>query len=104
MRPWHLSFFALLCVTGCESTPAANPESVTQPRSAQFHCSGGQGLQVETLGSTVNVTKDDGTVVALTAQPAGSRSRFAEGINAIVFDGRDALFMQTGKDALECKR
>lgn len=100
----YLAVSALI-LSACQSTPSSvDPDSIAQPRNATFYCPGGETLQVESLGSSVTVTRQDGSVVALPALPAGSRSRYSEGQTALVFDGRDALFMITGKPPMECKR
>lgn len=95
----------ILLLAACQSTPTGiDPESVTQPPQSTFRCTGGATLKVASLGSSVNVTQDNGNVIALPALPAGSRSRYSEGQAALVFNGREALFMVTGKPPLECKR
>ena len=95
----------MLILAACQSTPSnVDPESIAQPRKAQFRCNDGQVLQVESLGSSVNVSKEDGSVIALPALPVGSRSRYSEGQTALVFNGREALLMTTGKPPMECKR
>ena len=95
----------LVLLAACQSAPSGiDPESVTQPPHSTFRCAGGATLKVESLGSSVNVTQDNGNVIALPALPAGSRSRYSEGQAALVFNGREALFMVTGKPPLECKR
>jgi hypothetical protein len=95
----------LLLLTACQSTTSGiDPESVTQPPQSTFRCTGGATLKVESLGSSVNVTQDNGNLIALPALPAGSRSRYSEGQAALVFNGREALFMVTGKPPLECRR
>jgi membrane-bound inhibitor of C-type lysozyme len=94
-----------ILLAACQSTPSGiDPESVTQPRQSTFRCTGGAKLEVESLGSSVKVTQDNGSVLALPALPTGSRSRYSEGQAALVFNGREALFMITGKPPLECKR
>jgi membrane-bound inhibitor of C-type lysozyme len=105
IRPFVL--LSLMMLAACQSSSSggvADPDSVSQPRNAQFRCDNGQALQVESLGASVNVTKEDGSIVALPALPTGSRSRYSEGQTALVFDGRNALYMETGKQPLECKR
>jgi hypothetical protein len=95
--------FALL-LAACQSTTSGiDPDSIAQPPKSTFRCTGGVALEVENLGSSVNVTSPAGASVSLQAL-AGSRSRYAEGQTAMVFNGREALFMVTGKTPLECKR
>ena len=98
-------FLLFLLLASCQSTPTGiDPESVTQPPKSTFFCKGGAKLEVESAGSSVNVTTDNGSVLKLPSLPAGSRSRYSEGQAALVFNGREALFMITGKPPLECKR
>jgi hypothetical protein len=93
-----------LLLAACQSTTSGiDPESVTQPPKSTFRCKGGVALEVESLGSSVKVTSPEGASVSLPAL-SGSRSRYAEGQTAMVFNGREALFMVTGKTPLECKR
>ena len=93
-----------LLAAACQSAPSGiDPESVTQPPLSTFRCTGGVALKVENLGSSVNVTSNSGASVSLPAL-SGSRSRYSEGQTAMVFNGREALFMVTGKPPLECKR
>lgn len=95
----------LILAAGCQSAPSGiDPESVTQPPLSTFRCTGGAALKVENAGSKINVTQDNGSVLTLPALPSGSRSRYSEGQTALVFNGRDALFMVTGRPPLECKR
>jgi membrane-bound inhibitor of C-type lysozyme len=104
IRRYLLLTLTMLAACQSSSGGVADPDSVSQPRNAQFRCDNGQSLQVESLGASVNVTKADGSVTALPALPTGSRSRYSEGQTALVFDGRNALYMETGKQPLECKR
>jgi membrane-bound inhibitor of C-type lysozyme len=94
-----------IALAGCQSSGSSiDPENVAQPRAAKFRCIGGQSIAVENLGSKVNVTTPEGAIVELPSLPAGSRSRYSEGQTALVLNGRDALFMTTGRTPLECKR
>jgi hypothetical protein len=94
----------LLLLAACQSAPSGiDPDSVSQPPKSTFRCTGGVALEVENLGSSVNVTSPSGASVSLPAL-AGSRSRYSEGQTAMVFNGREALFMVTGKSPLECRR
>jgi hypothetical protein len=95
----------MLLIAACQSTTTSgiDPDGVAQPPKSTFRCTGGVALQVESLGSSVKVTSPEGVSVSLPAL-AGSRSRYSEGQTAMVFNGREALFMVTGKTPLECKR
>ncbi len=105
MKSLRFGLMALISVSGCQSSGTSiDPENVQQPRSAKFRCSGGQSIAVENLGSKVSVTTPEGGIVELPSLPAGSRSRYSEGQAALVLNGRDALFMVTGRPPIECKR
>jgi membrane-bound inhibitor of C-type lysozyme len=105
MKPLRFVLFLPLAFAGCQSSGSSiDPDNVAQPRSAKFRCDSGQSIAVENLGSKVNVTTPEGATVELPSLPAGSRSRYSEGQTALVLNGRDALFMITGRPPLECKR
>jgi membrane-bound inhibitor of C-type lysozyme len=105
MKLLRFAFLISIACAGCQSAgPNIDPDNVSQPRSAQFRCAGGQSISVENLGSKVNVTTSEGATVELPSLPAGSRSRYSEGQTALVLNGRDALLMVTGRAPLECKR
>lgn len=100
-----LVLLAFMVLASCQSSPSLkDPDTEPQPRSAQFNCDNGEAIRVENLGGSVNLTKADGSVIVLPALPDGSRSRYSEGQTALVFDGRTALFMETGQSPLQCKR
>jgi membrane-bound inhibitor of C-type lysozyme len=100
--------FALLvpiAISACQSSGSSiDPENVAQPRSAKFRCSGGQSITIENIGNKVKVTTPEGGTVELPSFPAGSRSRYSAEQTALVLNGRDALFMITGRAPLDCKR
>jgi membrane-bound inhibitor of C-type lysozyme len=105
MKLSRFAFLISIVCVGCQSSgQSIDPDNVSQPRSARFLCADGQSISVENLGSKVNVTTAEGAIVELPSLPAGSRSRYSEGQTALVLNGRDALFMSTGKAPLECKR
>jgi membrane-bound inhibitor of C-type lysozyme len=105
MKHLRFALLPLIALAGCQSTGSViDPDNVAQPRSATFRCAGGQSIAVENLGSKVNVTTPEGGTLELPSLPAGSRSRYSEGQTALVLNGRDALFMITGRTPLECKR
>lgn len=105
MKLSRFAFLISIVCAGCQSSgPSIDPDNVSQPRSAQFRCAGGQSIAVENLGNKVNITTPEGEKVELPSLPSGSRSRYSEGQTALVLNGRDALFMITGKAPLECKR
>jgi hypothetical protein len=67
-------FLPMLLIAACQSAPSGiDPDSIAQPPKSTFRCTGGVALEVENLGSSVNVTSPAGTSVSLPAL-AGSWS------------------------------
>jgi membrane-bound inhibitor of C-type lysozyme len=93
-----------LVASACQSTPTADPETVTLPAISQYRCGVSDPLIVKNNGTSVTIVKPNGESIDLPAVEPGSKSRFGAGVVAIVFDGRSALFMETGKPPLDCKR
>lgn len=106
MKAHRFSFLSLVILTSCQSTgPSAyNVPEVAQPPISTFRCGGGQTLTVRNYGTSVNITRDDGTSIELPAVANNSKSRFSKEQTAIVFDGPTALFMTTGKPPMDCRR
>jgi membrane-bound inhibitor of C-type lysozyme len=105
MKLTRFACLVIVALAGCQSSGSSiDPDNVAQPRSAKFRCADGQSISVENLGAKVSVTTPGGATVELPSLPAGSRSRYSEGQTALVLNGRDALFMITGREPLECKR
>lgn len=105
MKTSHaLALVPLLIVNACQSTPAVDPESVTLPPLSNYRCGVSDPLIVKNNGGSVTVIKPSGQSMELLAVEPGSKSRFGADNVAIVFDGRSALLMETGKAPLDCKR
>jgi hypothetical protein len=94
----------LLALSACQTEPKADPETVTLPAISQYRCGVTDPLIVKNNGSSVTVVKPNGQSLELPAVEPGSKSRFGADNIAVVFDGRSALFMETGKPPLDCKR
>ena len=75
-----------------------------QPAMATWRCDGGGRMTVRRVGETVQVSSPRGVDVTLPASPPGSRERYGEGLYAVVFNGREALWFVTGKPPLNCRR
>jgi hypothetical protein len=102
-----LRFILLLpfALSACQSTSTGyDPESFTLPSSSRYNCGEGKAISVQNHGDSVTIVKPDGASIYLPAVEPGSKSRFGEAIGAIVFDGPTALFMETGKTPLNCRR
>lgn len=100
----------LFALNGCVSpettgTVAGSEEGeAVQPRMATYQCGEGAAVTVENLGESVRVAGPDGTTVELPAAPSDQRSRFGLASEAIVLDGREALYMAGGSEPLTCLR
>ncbi len=99
---------AVAATASCTSSPQTGIGGGTgtraQPSSAAYRCDGGETLRIENQRSSVTVVKSDGTRIDLPASPPGSRVRYGEPPYALVFDGRELLYFQTGKTPLSCRR
>ncbi len=110
MKTNRLLLAALACallLAGCVSGPSDLDGTLSagpQPRKASWRCDEGATLTVENLGSQIKVVTPEGTEVVLPASPPGQNARYGEGMLALVFDGREALWFVTGKTPLTCKR
>jgi membrane-bound inhibitor of C-type lysozyme len=96
----------LVSLSACQSasTAALEPDTFKLPPQSRYSCDGGEAIGVTNKGSMVTLTRADGSTLDLPAVEPGSSSRFSAGQVAVVFDGRNALLMDTGKPPLDCKR
>lgn len=88
---------------GCASGNAGGETATKQPRKAVYRC-GGQSLTVENAGSSLTITTPDGAVSVLPASPSGQNARYGDQNQALVLDGREALWMAAGHAPADCKR
>lgn len=108
MRPIRLVLTALLapflsaCLADGTNLGATAPDA--QPVLATWRCDGGGTMTVRRVGEAVEVSSPRGVDVTLPASPPGSRERYGEGLYAVVFNGREALWFVTGKPPLNCRR
>jgi hypothetical protein len=101
-----------IAVASCQSDEAkteatvasAESTSEAQPRMASYTCAGGALVTVENLGSSVRVVGPEGESLDLPASPATQRNRYGQASDAIVLEGREALFMRRGHEPLTCMR
>lgn len=106
MKPLRFALILPFALSACQSVATTGLEQDTfkLPPQSRYTCDGGEALGIVNKGSMVTVTRGNGTTMDLPAVEAGSSSRFSAGQVALVFDGRNALFMDTGKPPLECRR
>ncbi|WP_353644090.1 hypothetical protein [Mesorhizobium sp. WSM2239] len=101
-----------IAVASCQSDEAkteatvasAESTSEAQPRMASYTCAGGALVTVENFGSSVRVVGPEGESLDLPASPATQRNRYGLASDAIVLEGREALFMRGGHEPLTCMR
>ena len=108
MKAIRLFFPVVLApvLAGCVSEGAALRPLPTdaQPALATWRCEGGGTMTVRRVGDAIEVSSPRGVDVTLPASPPGSRERYGEGLYAVVFNGREALWFVTGKSPLNCRR
>lgn len=75
-----------------------------QPRVATYKCGSGSAITVENRGDSVHVVGTNGEEVDLPAAPAAQRSRYGAGADAIVIEGREALYMHGRQPPITCMR
>lgn len=100
-----LSLLFLLSLSACQSSTAVlEPDTFRLPSQSRYACDNGEMLAIDKKPGQISVARADGTVLELAAVESGSESRFSHGQVAVVFDGSNALYMDTGKPPMECKR
>jgi hypothetical protein len=108
-----LCVFVATALTACTTGPSrktTGPASETsdqtsaQPAMATYNCADGSMITIQNLGSSVRIQGVGDDVVDLPAAPATQRSRYGEQPYALVLDGRDALYMKSGDEPLNCTR
>ena len=101
-----LAVCAMAAVSCTSGSGGSAPEVVgqMQPAGATYRCDGGEALRIENRRSSVTVAKSDGTRIDLPASPPDSRARYGEPPYALVLDGREALYIETGKTPMNCRR
>lgn len=98
---------ALMACTGVgtlDSSKNKRASGATQPRYASFDCGRGRKLVVENFRTSVIVIPPTGESVELLPSPPGSKTRYSEGQDTLIVEGRNAFWFRTGKTPLDCKR
>jgi hypothetical protein len=106
MKFVRFALVAALAIAGCQSAPekALDVDNFQLPLKSAFVCNNGETINIENKGSLITVSRGDGSTRDLPAVQGGGNSRFSEGQVAVVFDGNSALYMDTGKPPMECRR
>lgn len=86
------------------SAAAPVAAEAAQPRMATYKCGGSGTITVENRGDSVHVVGTDGDEVDLPAAPVTQRSRYGAGADAIVIEGREALYMHGRHPPVTCMR
>ena len=101
----RFAFLALVIISGCQSTEKTlDVDNFRLPLKSAYVCDNGETINIDNNGSMITVTRSDGSTKDLPAVQGGGNSRFSEGQVALVFDGNSALYMDTGKPPMECRR
>ena len=106
----------IICLTaflsGCvaEQTSSVRTSSTDQqvtsnlqPRLATYRCGDGD-MTIEISDSSAHVVDPRGLQADLMASPPGQRNRFSDAFNALVVEGKEALWMANRKEPLTCQR
>ncbi len=78
-------------------------KEVAQPATATYNCADGSMMTIRNLGTSIRVVGPD-EEEELPASPANQRSRYGQGVDAIVLDGREALVVKGRHSPLTCTR
>lgn len=78
-------------------------KEVAQPARATYSCADGSMMTIRNLGASIRVIGPD-EEEELPASPANQRSRYGQGVDAIVLDGREALVVKGRHSPLTCTR
>lgn len=93
------------CVSSTLQSQTSNIEAGSiQPRSASYNCGDNGAITLENTRTMVRLTEADGNSYDLPAAPPAQLSRYGEGLYALVLEGREALWMKSGKEPMTCKR
>jgi len=96
--------FAASCVSETHTAAVDAETTSVQPRQANYDCGPDGALSIENLKTSVKVVDPTGENVELPASPATQQSRYGETPYALVLDGKDALYMKSGREPVACHR
>lgn len=92
-----------VALAGCQSVSFGG--SAAPPfRQASWRCSDGVSLTTRYEGATMSVGDSRGFNPRLPASPPGQTTRYAEGIYALIVEGRGATWFVSGQKPVECRR
>ena len=90
-------------LAGCQSI-GLDGYSGTQIRNGTFRCSGNVTLTLQRSGAGLAARDSRGFDATMPASPPGQNTRYAEGIYALILEGRDATWFVSGQKPLVCRR
>ncbi|TCD15919.1 hypothetical protein [Oricola cellulosilytica] len=94
-----------LAATACQTYVGSSAASYAPvPRQASYRCGDGVDLMIRRDGSAITVTDSRGIAASVPASPPGQSTRFAEGIYALILEGRNATWFVSGQTPVECRR
>lgn len=90
-------------LAGCQSFGFGGA-SGPQLREGTWRCSNGVTLTLVRDGARVQARDSRGHGATMPASPPGQTTRYAEGIHALILEGRDATWFVSGQKPMECRR
>jgi hypothetical protein len=93
-------------LAGCVAPEAGRGSAAEsgQPQIANYVCYDGARITIENNRSFVRVIESETDPVDLPASPPSQRIRYGQDGRALVFEGREALYMVSGRTPLTCRR
>lgn len=75
-----------------------------QIREGTLRCTDSATLTLRRDGALLSASDSRGFSASMPASPPGQTTRYAEGIHALILEGRDATWFVSGQKPLECRR
>lgn len=90
-------------LAGCQSFSMGGSAG-PQLREGTWRCSDSVTLTLAREGSMVRASDSRGYASTMPASPPGQSTRYAEGIHALILEGRDATWFVSGQKPMQCRR
>ncbi|WP_421856310.1 hypothetical protein [Oricola sp.] len=88
----------------CQSVAISPSALLPEPSAAHYRCGDGSVLSVSRAAGGLTATDTRGFSATMPASPPGQSARYAEGIHALILEGRAATWFVSGQTPLECNR